>query len=212
MFKKYILFSQINISPNHYDEVIETWHQIFDSDKHKYILYINDEYNNLLMITTSEKSSDVFDEINSSGIIEFEKNICEHMYSDWRHQILIHEDSIIPFDISSPLSPFLQLRHIEVPLRVYPQYLAWRKGTIFEHVKQQDEIDYFLSYHSVLSTEPGVMFLSGFSCAPDDYLNLFNNEKYKKIVQEAGHKYISGGKKGLYTSLYRLSTNQNMRR
>lgn len=212
MFNKYLLLSQINISPNQCSHVTKIWHRIFDIENNQYHLYENYESNNsILMITTLDDAKDVFEKISHSKMIQFENEIREDMQSDWRHQVLSLEESIIPFNPILSISPFLQLRHIEVPLRVYSQYLNWRKETIFNHVKQQADIDFFLSYHSVLSTEPGVMFLSGFSCDPAVYLNLFNNEKYKEIVREAGDKYISGGEKGLYTHLYRLSKHTSIR-
>ncbi|MFZ2315071.1 MAG: hypothetical protein WAW86_05380 [Gammaproteobacteria bacterium] len=208
MSANFVLFSQLNFSPERASEITRIWHNFFGSDKNKYCLYMpyKMDTNSLLMITNIESKNDAFSEIQNDKFVMFENSIRDHLCSDWRHQVLSLEESIKHANSLLPESLFLQLRHIEVPLNVYSEYLSWRRDTIFAHVKKQDEIEFFLSYHSVISTEPGVMFLSGFSCSPEIYLNLFNNEGYKKIVKEAGDKYITGGEKGLYTSLYQRAS------
>lgn len=67
-----------------------------------------------------------------------------------------------PKNISEPLpkTPFIQMRHVEVRPAVYHDYLAWRDRTIFDVVRNAPEVEAFLAYHSVISSEPGVMFVS----------------------------------------------------
>jgi hypothetical protein len=102
-----------------------------------------------------------------------------------------------------PHTDYLQLRHVEVRPPMYRAYRQWREETIFDVVRGSDDIEVFLAYHSVLSTEPGVMFLSGFECAPEQYQRTFTSERYQQIVRQAGDNYITGGERGLYTRIYR---------
>lgn len=122
--------------------------------------------------------------------------------TDWRRQVLEHVEEVRPSDGALPRGRHLQLRHVEVRPPVYADYRAWRERTIFQVVRRSDEIESFSAYHSLLSTEPGVMFLSGFSVPPDSYQRIFSTEEYAAIVREAGDTYITGGTAGLYTRLY----------
>lgn len=91
---------------------------------------------------------------------------------------------------------------MEVPPIKNAIYRAWREETIFGVVRENPEVEIFLAYHSVISMQPGVMFISGFSCDPVVYQAIFNSEKYQKIVRQAGDTYITGGPGGLYTKVY----------
>lgn len=123
--------------------------------------------------------------------------------SDFRRQLLAFVEA--PKDTPHPLpvTPYVQLRHVEVPPDRFADYRAWRDRTIFEVVRTAPEVEVFLAYHSVLSTEPGVMFVSGFSGPVDAYSAIFNSPRYQGIVREAGDQFITGGDRGLYTRIYR---------
>ncbi|MGW7342673.1 hypothetical protein [Streptomyces sp. NPDC054854] len=66
-------------------------------------------------------------------------------------------------------------------------------------MRTADEVEVFEAYHSVLSTEPGVMFVSGFSCDPAEYTAVFTSPRYQEIVRQAGDRFIAVGERGLYT-------------
>jgi len=143
-------------------------------------------------------------------IIESEhllKEIKSQLTSDVRRQVLTLVEEVKAQNNAVPNTHYLQLRHIEVPLNVHEDYLQWRQRTIFSHVKKQSTINSFVAYHSLISTEPGVMFLSGFNGEIDDYKAGFESPDYKEIVKEAGTKYIAGGERGLYTTLYQRYDN-----
>lgn len=122
---------------------------------------------------------------------------------DFRRQVLEFVEAPKGTDASIPATPYIQLRHIEVPPAVSGAYREWREHTIFDVVRRAPEVEVFLAYHSLLSTEPGVMFVSGFSVEPDRYAAVFATEEYQDIVRQAGSSYISGGERGLYTTIYR---------
>lgn len=122
---------------------------------------------------------------------------------DFRRQLLRFVQAPKDIDGALPSSPYIQLRHVEVPPKAYPDYLSWRERTIFDVVRNAGEVETFLAYHSVVSSEPGVMFVSGFSCPVEQYTSVFNSDRYKDIVAQAGNQYITGGERGLYTKIYR---------
>jgi hypothetical protein len=133
----------------------------------------------------------------------FSKQLATFMSSDWRQQIFEIVDSVKPCIELLPSTEKLQMRYIEVPLSVHDEYLEWRERTIFDVIKQSSNIECFLAYHTIMSTQPGVMFFSGFEGNTSSYIqDNFKTPKYDEIVKEAGSKYISGGEDGLYTRVY----------
>lgn len=123
--------------------------------------------------------------------------------SDFRQQLLSFVEAPKDTPHALPITPYVQLRHVEVPPDRFLDYRAWRERTIFDVVRNAPEVEVFLAYHSVLSTEPGVMFVSGFSGPVDAYSAVFSSDRYQGIVREAGDQYITGGDRGLYTRIYR---------
>lgn len=121
---------------------------------------------------------------------------------DFRRQVLCFVEAPKSTDDTIPSTRYVQLRHIEVPPAVFADYRAWREKTIFDVVRRADEVKVFLAYHSLLSTEPGVMFVSGFDVDPDRYSAVFTTPEYQDIVRQAGTNYIAGGERGLYTTIY----------
>ena len=127
----------------------------------------------------------------------------EHfMSSDWRRELLTHVKDVKRHARGLPISPHLQLRHIEVPLSEYRAYCDWREQTIFPFVRRAPEVEEFLVYRSAFSTRPGVMFLSSFSCEIEQYLGRFETDEYRRIVVDASSRFILGGTAGLYTKVF----------
>ncbi|MGK4585109.1 hypothetical protein [Kitasatospora sp. HPMI-4] len=120
---------------------------------------------------------------------------------DVRRQVLAFVAAPKPVANELPDTPYIQLRHVEVKPPVHEEYLAWREGTIFAEVLKSERIEAFLAYHSLLSTEPGVMFVSGFSCEPAQYLPTFASERYAEIARQAHPRFVTDA--GLYTRIYR---------
>lgn len=131
------------------------------------------------------------------------EGVSADLATDFRRHLLEFVEA--PKDVAEPLpgTPYVQLRHIEVKPREYAAYREWRESTIFDVVRRADQVTAFLAYHSLLSTEPGVMFVSGFECEPAEYQKVFTSPEYQEIVQQAGDRYIVGGESGLYTRVYR---------
>lgn len=129
-------------------------------------------------------------------------DIRSHLHGDVQRQVLTYIEAPKPIEALLPQTKYVQMRHVEVRPPVYQDYLVWRENTIFNVVRESADVECFLAYHSVLSSEPGVMFISGFSCDPDQYVVPFTSERSREIVRQAGDKYITGGERGLYTKIY----------
>ena len=124
------------------------------------------------------------------------------MVGDIRRELLQYVEAPKPTDSLLPDTDYIQLRHVEVLPQRMQAYRRWREETIFDVVRRNDEVDTFLAYHSLISGQPGVMFIAGFSGDPAAYQQVFSSSRYKDIVQQAGTSYITGGNDGLYTRLY----------
>ncbi|MFC9326844.1 hypothetical protein [Kitasatospora sp. NPDC057015] len=120
---------------------------------------------------------------------------------DARRQVLEFVEAPKPVEGELPATEYVQLRHVEVKPPVKEEYLDWRVDTIFAEVHKSEKIEAFLAYHSLLSTEPGVMFVSGFSCEPAEYLPTFASERYAEIAKQAHPHFVTD--QGLYTRIYR---------
>lgn len=203
MESNYISITKIKISKEFLLNAAKIWNDIFLSKN--MILYLNKDENILLQISHIKNLDDLKTEIKSSLFEEFKEKIKPYCESDFQTEILELKDVAKNQNSLLPFKKYLQLRHIEVPLKTYNDYLDWRKDTIFKYVSHQDKIDSFVAYHSILSSNPGVMFLSSFSCPVNEYVSLFQTPTYQDIVKTAGNKYIAGGKDGLYTVIYEKS-------
>lgn len=129
--------------------------------------------------------------------------LAPYLTGDIRRELLEFVEAPKPTMGLLPETPFVQLRHVEVKPNQMQAYLDWRERTIFDVVRTHDEIEVFQAYHSVISAQPGVMFISGFSGSTEAYDAVFTSERYRKIVRQAGDAYITGGSEGLYTKIYR---------
>lgn len=128
----------------------------------------------------------------------------DYLSGDIRRELLRFVEAPIASESELPNTEFVQLRHVEVPAERYDDYLEWRDRTIFNVVRgNADKINSFEAYHSLISGQPGVMFVSSFNGSVDEYMQPFNDENYKEIIRQAGDDYITGGDEGLYTRLYR---------
>lgn len=135
-------------------------------------------------------------------------NFAHYLCADVRRELLEFVEAPKPCAELFPDTPYVQLRHVEVKPDMMAQYRGWRDETIFDVVRGSDEISTFSAYHSVISGQPGVMFISGFSVEPEDYRKIFESDRYQSIVRQAGDRYITGGTTGLYTKIYRVEAAQ----
>lgn len=206
---KILLLNEIKIAPNDLNKTIDIWMTHFlDNNNDERCLYLSGD--DILEVTVCNDDSSLNNCIHDSLLLNLENKLVGSLLSDWKRQIIKLIDVVKPQIKLLPNTPYLQLRHIEVPLSQYQKYIEWRRKTIFAYVKNNAKVESFQAYHSILSTEPGVTFFSGFSCNEAEYLSSFNTEEYQQIIKEAGNQYICGGEKSLYTKIYQNLLNTSL--
>ncbi|MGW3648195.1 hypothetical protein [Streptomyces sp. NPDC000878] len=197
-----LVLNEVAVAPGKVDQVLAEWSELNQKEPVAgRVLYRSTVDDNVLEITPIKELSDL-GALNSVWQKLWE-SVSADLVSDFRRQLLEFVEA--PKDVADalPQTPYVQLRHIEVKPREYTAYREWRESTIFDVVRRADQVKAFLAYHSLLSTEPGVMFVSGFECEPEEYQKVFTSPEYQQIVQQAGDRYIVGGESGLYTRVYK---------
>ena len=205
MSNNLIFSSEIKVSGNEQDKAWGLWKENgalnMPKGAERRCFRLEEDSNHFLEIIAIESLNDIESLISEREV--FNSSLAPLMVSDWHRQVFNHVESVKPISGKLPQTSKLQLRYIEVPLSVHDAYLEWRENTIFDVVRSADEVQCFLAYHTLFSTQPGVMFFSGFDGDSKQYMsNVFLTPRYKKIIQEAGSKYIAGGENGLYTRIF----------
>lgn len=199
--KNYILANEFTVKEESVSAAIHSWKKLYEGLTDR-VLYKHSEKNSLLELTLLDKPSSIETELSSPLRLSYQDLVKPTLLTDWRMQLLGLKNKVITGKSMLPDTKYLQWRYIEVPLSVYDDYFQWRRANIFKYVERFPEINYFMAYHSTLSTKPGVVFLSGFSGDVDKYMDVFNADEFQKVSTEAKQKYILGGDQGLALTLY----------
>lgn len=195
-----LLVTEVTTAPGALDSAAKEWARLRADDGSGSVLYRALDGDALMELTPLAGLDALAAEVEL-----FDRQFAElapHVAGDFRRQVLRFVEAPKSTDDAVPATRYVQLRHIEVPPAVFADYRRWREGTIFDVVRHADEVEVFLAYHSLLSTEPGVMFMSGFDTTPERYGAVFTSPRYQEIVRQAGSAYIAGGERGLYTTIY----------
>ncbi|MHC5348927.1 hypothetical protein [Metapseudomonas furukawaii] len=195
MPSKVVLISRFKFSPRFKGEIFA---DLISSDRVRY--YLDYDEMELLQLRAYDDLADFSgDEYELEADVE---RFREYMSADVVRELLMHVESPKPCDSKLPDTDYIQLRHVEVLPEKYSEYRQWRADTIFQVVKESVAVEVFLAYHSMVSGQPGVMFIAGFSGDPAEYQEVFETDRYREIVRQAGSNYITGGMDGLYTRNY----------
>ncbi|EOI55446.1 hypothetical protein [Enterococcus gilvus] len=197
----YLVVTEFEFLPNRSEGIVEIWN---NSEAKKIlpesVLYQAIQKNTLVLLYKINQFNDAQDFIESEAFLQFVDDISEYLDSDLHQEIVALVKQVAPRENLLPTSSFMQLRHIEVPLSGIEEYLDWRERTIFDFVGRNEKVKSFVAFHSLLSSTPGVLFVTEFEGDPDEYRNSFLTPEYQKIIKEAGHDHI---KDGLNTFEYR---------
>lgn len=199
MSAKYLLITRFPLKEKTDTQQFKT---LRNSDTKKYFLSDEPGINELLELRA-------FDNIAAIAPYETELETAFHTFAkdlagDVRRELVKFVEAPVDSVNVLPENEYIQLRHVEVLAENYNQYRYWREETIFNVVRDnKDKITSFTAWHSLISGQPGVMFISAFTGDKDTYSAVFTNERYQIIMQQAGDNYITGGNKGLYTRFYR---------
>jgi hypothetical protein len=197
-----LILNEVGVAPGRVDEVLARWGELNDKEPLAgRTLLRSADGNDILEITPVEDYGAL--EALSAGWRRLWDTVSADLVTDFRRQLLEFVEA--PKDTADllPQTQYVQLRYIEVKPKEYTAYREWREKTIFEVVRRAEPVVAFLAYHTLLSTRPGVMFVTGFDCEPAEYQTVFTSAEYQDIVQQAGDRFIVGGESGLYTRVYR---------
>ncbi|MCP1436993.1 hypothetical protein J3D56_000429 [Erwinia persicina] len=199
MSSNYVLVSRFPLKNNIYDDFFSS---LKSTKSTRYFLCEEQGVNELLELRSFKDIKEISwtEEEMESMFYRF----ADVLSADIRRELLKFVES--PFDNKKdlPETKYIQLRHVEVPAHNYQKYRQWRDETIFNVVRDnKDKIEGFEAFRSFISGVPGVMFISSFNGDKEAYKEVFANEDYQKIIEQAGDNYITGGKEGLYTRIYR---------
>ncbi|WP_327285446.1 MULTISPECIES: hypothetical protein [unclassified Streptomyces] len=197
-----LVLNEVSVAPGRVDQVLAEWSRLNQKEPVAgRALYVSVDDGNVLEITPVKDIA----ELNglNAGWHKLWESVSDDLVTDFRRHLLEFVEA--PKDTTDPVpqTPYVQLRYIEVKPSTYAAYREWRENTIFDVVRRSDEVKTFLAYHSLISSQPGVMFVSGFECEPAQYQAVFTSPEYQEIVQQAGDRYIVGGESGLYTRVYK---------
>ncbi|GHE31387.1 hypothetical protein CP980_10925 [Streptomyces vinaceus] len=197
-----LVLNEVAVAPGRLDQVLAEWNRLHQKEPVAgRALYVSVDDGNVLEITPVKELSEL-DGLNA-GWKQLWEAVSADLVTDFRRHLLEFVEA--PKDTADPLpqTPYVQLRYIEVKPREYAAYREWRENTIFDVVRRAEEVQTFLAYHSLISSQPGVMFVSGFEVEPAAYQAVFTSPEYQEIVRQAGDRYIVGGESGLYTRVYK---------
>lgn len=197
-----LILNEVGVAPGRTDEVLARWSELNEKEPLAgRTLFRGADGANVLEVTPVEDYSEL--DALSVGWRRLWDTVAVDLVSDFRRQLLEFVEA--PKDTADPLplTQYVQLRYIEVKPKEYAVYREWRERTIFDVVRRADPVIAFLAYHTLLSTRPGVMFVTGFDCEPAEYQRVFTSAEYQDIVRQAGDRFIVGGESGLYTRVYK---------
>lgn len=197
-----LLVTEVPVRDDMSDQAVKSWQELHARRPAGRRLYRSLEDNTLLELAPLTGPAELAT-IQQDSRAQWEA-LADTLAGDFQRHV--HEFVEAPKDCAEDLpdTPYIQLRRVEVKPPVLAEYRAWRDRTIFETVRSADESEVFLAYHSLLSTEPGVLFVAGFSVDPAQHNAVFRTPSYEAILEEVREKYIipQGGEGGLYTKTY----------
>ncbi|AYA41084.1 hypothetical protein HZS38_11990 [Xenorhabdus nematophila] len=199
MFSKYVLITRFPLK----EKVnMKKLNSLEMNSNNRYFISEEKDMNELLELRSFSSISEI-EEIENEIELDFIK-FSSILRGDIRRELVKFVEAPIDSENELPMTKYIQLRHVEVPPENYNRYRQWRDETIFNVVREnKDKITSFGAYHSFISGQPGVMFISSFNVNKEKYLESFTNEHYQNIIKQAGDNYITGGNDGLYTRIYR---------
>ncbi|WP_354641717.1 hypothetical protein [Kitasatospora camelliae] len=195
-----LLVTEVNVRPEALDQAAKAWAELTAGSPAQ--LYRSLEDSALLELRPLDSLTDL------AALHEEWQQLftatAPHLAGDFRRQVQEFVEAPKDTDLALPDTAHVQLRRVEVKPPVLADYRAWRDRTIFETVRNAPESEVFLAYHSLLSTEPGVLFVAGFSGDPAVHNAVFRTPEYEAILVQARDNYIvpQGGDRGLFLKTY----------
>ncbi|WP_255955368.1 hypothetical protein [Streptomyces odontomachi] len=197
-----LLVTEVPVRESEADSAVKNWQEVHARHQDGRALYRSIDDRTLLELRPLTGDDDI------AGLQDDARELWDALSpllaGDFRRHLYSFVEAPKGCASALPDTPYVQLRRVEVKPPVISEYRAWRDRTIFEVVREADESEVFLAYHSLLSSEPGVLFVAGFSVDPARHNGVYETPAYDAILAEVRQKYIipQGGDAGLYLKTY----------
>ncbi|WP_375607426.1 MULTISPECIES: hypothetical protein [unclassified Bartonella] len=131
MSTPYLLITEIYPKENQTLTVAKKWRQITaEKSEQQATVFVSLDNRTVLQLRALPSLKQIE---SLPGIWELElKLLGEDLVNDFRRQLLTYVESVKVLKQSLPSTPYLQLRHIEVPPSRFTSYRQWRDKTIFD--------------------------------------------------------------------------------
>jgi hypothetical protein len=199
MPSNYVVVTEVPVAAPTLDATIRNWAPRIDAGAGLYRSVGGSTLLELRGIESLEQLSAIAD-----GWRELGTALAPGLTGDFRRSVHEFVEAPKTSPHALPDTPYVQLRSVQVKPPMLSAYRDWRERTIFDVVRRSPDVEVFFAYHSVLSTEPGVLFISGFKCAPEQHAATFTTAEYEAILRQARDTYIvpRGGDRGLFLASY----------
>jgi hypothetical protein len=133
--------------------------------------------------------------------LEIERSVRPRLAVDFRRQVhtlryCARQSSTLPTAAS------LQLTRMEVAPKLTQSHQALREQMLYPHAEKSSVVESFLAFDSLISTEPGVLYLTGFSCEKSRFVEEFATGRQREFLTEVALRFVIGGEAAIHSSLW----------
>jgi hypothetical protein len=133
--------------------------------------------------------------------LEVERSVRPRLAVDFRRQVHVLRHAVRQTS-ALPRSASLQLTRMEVSPQLTQSYQALREQTLYPHVDKCEAVESFAALDAVVSTEPGSLYLTGFSCDKARFSETFATGKQRDFSSEAASRFVIGGAAAVHSSYW----------
>ena len=139
--------------------------------------------------------------LTDSAWLEIERSVRPRLSVDFRRQVYGLRHAVRQRS-ALPTAPALQLLRMEVTPQLSQSYGALREQTLYSHVEKSSVVESFAALEASISTEPGSLYLSGFTCEKARFIEEFTVGRAREFMTEAGNRFVIGGAPAIHTSVW----------
>lgn len=139
--------------------------------------------------------------LTDSAWLEIERSVRPRLTVDFRRQVHVLRHAVRQAS-ALPTAAALQLMRMEVTPQLSQSFQALREQTLYPHAEKSSVVESFLALDSVISTEPGVLYLTGFGCEKAKFVDEFATGSQREFVTEAASRFVIGGAAAIHSSLW----------
>ncbi|RKH67898.1 hypothetical protein [Corallococcus llansteffanensis] len=189
---RYLLLNYMKLEVRDVPDVVSVLRQPRPTDaRFPRAVYRHEAGDRLMEFVALPDPSGLGDLLGDAAWREVEAVVRPRLSVDYRRQLHELRDVV---KVSSPVpdAEHLQLMRSEIAPAALQDYHAWRRDSLFPTVRGHGQVVGFSAYHSVLSTEPGALFLTQLSCPFAEYLERPETAVYQEHLKHAATRFTLG--------------------